>query len=351
MYVAESTEILGAAAATKAAPAITTAKSASDLFIDLPSVRLAVSYRGTRERFPRALAAGRVYCADRPRETARRGGVIRYYEDPEESQRAPRKNPPPKVAQPEEKTVEEELLQHLTPLIEEHLLLEVIRPIKSGKEAVVYCCRAHPSLERDLVAAKVYRPLETRSFKRDGVYQQGRDRGSRPDARVLRALGKKTQHGRTHKFSAWIAHEMKTLALLHAAGCDVPYPIERAGPVILMEYLGDAEHPAPVLVGVEMELEDAKRIYARILENVDLFLAHHRVHADLSPYNMLYWNGAVTIIDFPQAVDPRYNNDALELLARDLANTNAFFTERGVEVVEPREHALALWRRHVDPQR
>ncbi|MCX6100551.1 MAG: hypothetical protein NTV92_03865, partial [Candidatus Bipolaricaulota bacterium] len=91
---------------------------------------------------------------------AARGGVIRYFDDTEVERRPPRKNAPPKPAQPEEKTVEEELLQHLTPLIEEHLILEVVRPIKSGKEAVVFCCRAHPSLDRDLVAAKVYRPLE-----------------------------------------------------------------------------------------------------------------------------------------------------------------------------------------------
>jgi serine/threonine-protein kinase RIO1 len=144
---------------------------------------------------------------------------------------------------------------------------------------------------------------------------------------------------------------MKTLEMLHAAGADVPYPIERVGPVILMEYFGDLETPAPVLVGVPLDLEEARRIYARILENVDLFLVHHRVHADLSPYNMLFWKGAVTIIDFPQAVDPRYNDDALELLVRDLVNTNAFFAEAGIEVVDPRAHALALWRKHVDAQR
>jgi RIO kinase 1 len=216
---------------------------------------------------------------------------------------------------------------------------------------VVYCCRAHPSLDRELVAAKVYRPLETRSFKRDNVYQQGRSRGARPDARVLRALGKKTQHGRTHKFSAWISHEMRTLETLHSAGADVPCPVERVGPVILMEYLGDAENPAPVLVGVQLGEDEARQIYARLLENVELFLAHHRVHADLSPYNMLFWRGKVTIIDFPQSVDPRYNGDALELLVRDLANTNAFFVASGVTVVDPRAHALCLWRKHVDAQR
>jgi RIO kinase 1 len=248
-------------------------------------------------------------------------------------------------------TVEEELLAHLHPLIEDHLLTEVVRPIKSGKEAVVYCCRADASLGRDLVAAKVYRPLEMRSFKRDAVYQQGRARGARPDARVLRALGKKTQRGRVHKFNAWITHEMRTLQMLHTAGADVPEPIERAGPVILMEYFGDAETPAPVLVGASLDPVTLDRLYRRILWNIELFLAHNRVHADLSPYNMLFWNDAVTIIDFPQSVDPRYNDDAFDLLVRDLRNTNPFFVDAVGELVDPQAHALDLWRRHVDPQR
>ncbi len=282
---------------------------------------------------------------------AAKGGCIHHYEEPERAIRGPRKNPPPKPPQETEKTVEEELLAHLAPLIEDHVLTDVVRPIKSGKEAVVYCCRADASLGRDLVAAKVYRPLETRSFKRDTVYQQGRDRGSRPDARVLRALGKKTQHGRTHKFSAWIAHEMRTLEILHAAGADVPEPIERSGPVILMEYFGDIDVPAPVLLGVDLDADEASRLYAGVLRNVEVFLVHHRVHSDLSAYNMLYWNGALTIIDFPQAVDPRYNDDAFDLLVRDLRTVNGFFAAAGAETVDPSDHALRLWRAHVDPRR
>lgn len=251
----------------------------------------------------------------------------------------------------EDRTVEEALLSHLEPLLEDHLIDEVIRPIKSGKEAVVYCCRAHPSLGHDLVAAKVYRPVERRSFKRDGVYQQGRERGGRPDARTLRALGKKTRRAQAHRFNAWIAHEMRTLRLLHEVGADVPEPIERAGPVILMEYIGDAEHPAPVLVNLELDAGEAERHYARILENVEIFLANHRVHADLSAYNMLYWEGHITIIDFPQAVDPRYNDDAFDLLIRDLDNIASYFAKHGVECVDPIAHALAIWRTHIDPQR
>jgi len=144
---------------------------------------------------------------------------------------------------------------------------------------------------------------------------------------------------------------MRTLKLLHDAEADVPEPIERVGPVILMEYIGDAEHPAPVLLSVELELDEAEAVYARVLENVELFLSKHRVHADLSAYNMLYWNNAVTIIDLPQSVDPRYNDDAFDLLIRDLDNVATYFAKQGVECVDPIAHALAIWRKHVDPQR
>jgi RIO kinase 1 len=251
----------------------------------------------------------------------------------------------------ENRTVEEAVLAHLAPLIEQHLITEVLRPIKTGKEAVVYCCLAHPSLDWQLVAAKIYRPFETRSFKRDAVYQQGRERGSRPDARVLKALGKKTRHGRLQKFSAWIAHEQRTLRILHDAGADVPEPIERVGPVILMEYLGDVENPAPMMTNVGLEEGEARRIYEQVLVNVELFLKNHRVHADLSAFNLLYWNERAVIIDFPQSVDPRYNDDAFDLLIRDLRNLNDFFAPHGADVVDPIEHALAIWRKHVDPLR
>ena len=251
----------------------------------------------------------------------------------------------------EDRTVEEELLQQLDPLIEDHLVDSVLRPIKAGKEAVVYCCRAHASLGGGLLAAKIYRSVERRSFQRDAVYQQGRERDGRPDARTLRALGKQTKRGRLHKFNAWIAHEFRTLSLLHQAGADVPEPIERVGPVILMEYFGDVDRPAPVLVNVVPDSGESAGLYEMTLNNVDTFLKNHRVHADLSAYNMLYDDGRLVIIDFPQSVDPRYNDEAFDLLVRDLRNVNAYFEAFGVKTVDPLEAALRLWRTHVDPMR
>ncbi|MPZ47987.1 MAG: hypothetical protein GEU75_01505 [Dehalococcoidia bacterium] len=40
--------------------------------------------------------------------------------------------------------------------------------------------------------------------------------------------------------------------------------------------------------------------------------------------------GALTVIDFPQATDPRFNRSADQLLARDIANVCRYFAGYGI---------------------
>ncbi len=55
------------------------------------------------------------------------------------------------------------------------------------------------------------------------------------------------------------------------------------------------------------------------------------MHADLSPHNVLYrGEGYATVIDFPQAVDPRINTNAFQLLLRDVENLARYFERCGV---------------------
>jgi RIO kinase 1 len=54
------------------------------------------------------------------------------------------------------------------------------------------------------------------------------------------------------------------------------------------------------------------------------------IHADLSPYNILVWNGRAIVIDVPQAVDPRKNRHAEELLRRDVQHVVDYFEHFGV---------------------
>ncbi len=47
-------------------------------------------------------------------------------------------------------------------------------------------------------------------------------------------------------------------------------------------------------------------------------LANNVVHGDLSAYNILYWQGDIRIIDFPQAVNPYKNPNAYRIFERDV---------------------------------
>jgi RIO kinase 1 len=54
-------------------------------------------------------------------------------------------------------------------------------------------------------------------------------------------------------------------------------------------------------------------------------------HADLSAFNLLWWEGRLVFIDFPQAVDLAANPQGLDLLHRDVANVCRWFAKRGLE--------------------
>ena len=215
--------------------------------------------------------------------------------------------------------------------------------VKSGKEATVYCCDAHPSTGAEFLAAKVYRPLGRRAFRNDAIYQEGR---VILDARMRRAYRRKTRTGRGVQFGTWVQREFDVLKVLHAAGAHVPQPVAQSGGAILMEYVGDGDGPAPMLRQVRLDRKDGTDLLEAILLDVELFLTHDCVHADLSAFNVLYHRGTFRIIDFPQSVDPRFNPNAFSLLTRDLENVCRHFARYGVKASG---HRLAgdLWTRYV----
>ncbi len=220
------------------------------------------------------------------------------------------------------------------------LISDVLYEVRSGKEATVYCCRGAEAAGRELLAAKVYRPLEFRAFRHDAIYQTGRDAAM--DRRTRLASAKHTRHGRDVQFGSWINAEFQIMRLLHDAGADVPEVVARSGNALLMEYFGDESAAAPMLFRAGLNREQAGAMLRKIIDNVTLWLRHHLVHGDLSPYNLLYWEGRIVAIDFPQAVDARINPAARELLRRDLENVCGHFVKYGIHADAIRI-ANALW--------
>lgn len=233
-------------------------------------------------------------------------------------------------------------LDALEPLFDGGWISEVIRPVKSGKEATVYLCRAHARAGEDLLAAKVYRSPQQRGFKNDALYWEG---GNRAMSRRLKvALAKRSAFGREVAFGGWISRERETLETLSAAGASVPRPITQEGSTLLMSWIGDDEQAAPHLRQVELTEAKAGRIFDFLAGQVELWLANNVVHADLSEYNVLFWRGRPVVIDFPQAVDPRFNRSAYQLLQRDLANLHRPFARFGVRR-DTRAMAAEMWER------
>jgi RIO kinase 1 len=255
--------------------------------------------------------------------------------------------------------VKDTLSDVLDAFFAEGLIDEVLHVVKSGKEATVYCCRAsesyragqligaqrdYVSARAELLAAKVYHPRKFRAFQDDSVYLAGRGFGK---ARDRRAVKRRTRHGVDVLSGSWVHAEYDTLRLLHRAGVHVPRPVACAGGAILMEYVGDAEAAAPLLNSVTLSRDEAPALFESLLQDVALCLACNRVHGDLSAYNVLYWHGAWWLIDFPQAVDARFNPNAYFLLRRDLENVCRYFERYGV-AADPSRLMASLWQRFLD---
>ena len=239
------------------------------------------------------------------------------------------------------------LLDSLAFFYEQGWISDVLRKVKVGKEASVYLCRAGGQVQAPLVAAKVYRPRMLRNLKNDQLYREGRaviDEDGKPvlDLGMLKAQRKRSVYGEQIRGQSWIAHEFAALQSLSEAGGDVPIPYAVAPRAVLMGYLGDELLAAPTLNTVTLASDELRPLFERVLKNVDLLLKDGWVHGDLSAYNILYWQGRIALIDFPQVVPARDNRNAYTFFERDLTRLCAYFISQGLSL-HPRRLAAYLW--------
>jgi RIO kinase 1 len=205
----------------------------------------------------------------------------------------------------------------LQALIDDGVIDEVLRPLKSGKEAAVYVVRSGD----DIRCAKVYKDMAQRSFQQRVQYQEGRKvRGSRE----ARAIGKATKYGRKQQETAWKNAEVDALYLLRDAGVRVPEPHGYYHGVLVMALVTDADgFSAPRLGEVELTAEQARDFHAVLMRQVVRMLCCGLIHGDLSAYNVLVGPDGPVVIDFPQVVSAAGNNAARQMLLRDVNNLTA----------------------------
>lgn len=225
----------------------------------------------------------------------------------------------------------------IEPLVRDGLVDEVIRPLKSGKEAAVYVVLS----EGEIRCAKVYKDVNKRGFHKQAQYQEGR---KVRNSRQARAMEKNTKFGRQQQEDVWQNAEVDALYRLAAAGVRVPQPYNFVEGVLLMELVTD-EHgsAAPRLNDLELSREQALEYHGLLIKEVVRMLCAGLVHGDLSEYNILVDTNGPVIIDLPQAIDAAANNNAARMLERDVDNLADYFGRFAPELLTT-QYGKEIWK-------
>ncbi len=199
--------------------------------------------------------------------------------------------------------------------------------ISTGKEANVFYADGRDDEGNDIpIAVKIYR-IETSEFYKMDEYLFGDKRFD------LRRISKKDL------IFIWTEKEFRNLVRAYEAGVKVPKPIKHFKNIILMEFIGEDEKPAPTLVDLSLELKDVvdvERLFDEIVENMKkLYRKAELVHADLSEYNIMLFKDKPYFIDMGQSVLVDHPM-AMSYLERDIKNVLRFFRKFGIKR-EPEE--------------
>jgi RIO kinase 1 len=209
--------------------------------------------------------------------------------------------------------------------------------LKTGKEADVFLVeRALPGTDRAaLLAAKRYRGGDHRLFHRDAGYLEGRRVRA---SREMRAMETRSHFGRNLIAQQWAVAEFAALRELWTVGAPVPYPVQRIGTELLLEFIGDADGAAaPRLVQLRPAGRELADLWEQLVDAMVVLARRGYAHGDLSPYNLLVHGGEVILIDLPQLVDVVANPQGRQFLWRDVQAVSRWFLARGLpeEVAGP----------------
>jgi RIO kinase 1 len=207
---------------------------------------------------------------------------------------------------------DKQTLLRLGKLISDKIIDQVDFPVSTGKEANIF---RGTTPEKEFVAIKIFR-TSTMTFKHIASYIEG-------DPRF--AYGYKN---RRDIIEEWAKKEYKNLVLLRQANVRVPAPLKCVQNILIMEYIGDANKPAPMLKDVV--LRNPQKVFDEIMTFISRMYKAKVVHADLSAFNILMFRQKPYIIDVGQGVLLDHPS-SLEFLQRDIHNIVHYFKRYDIE--------------------
>lgn len=201
---------------------------------------------------------------------------------------------------------DEETLLALYRLVHRKKISAIGGSISTGKEANVFIGER----EGAPVAIKIYR-IRNANFKAMAEYILG-------DPRFA-----SVRRSRKEIVFTWTKKEFANLRRAREAGVPVPEPYAFERNILIMEFIGEGDVPAPQIRSVG--LSDPATAYRAVVDEIKrLYQEARLVHGDLSEYNIL-WQDKPYIIDMGQAVTRDHPN-AGTFLIRDIRNVNRFFS-------------------------
>jgi RIO kinase 1 len=189
-------------------------------------------------------------------------------------------------------------------------------PISTGKEGNIF---RGVTPNKKFVAIKIYRTSNA-TFKHIQDYILGDPRFT-----TIRKTRKDIVF-------AWTQKEFKNLQRLKKVGVRAPKPIAYRNNVLIMQYLGTARKPAPLMKDVT--LDNPKKVFDELIDFIGkMYNKAELVHGDISAYNVLIHKNKPYLIDLGQGVLTEHPN-ALNLLKRDIKNIVRYFKKYNIRADE-----------------
>ena len=197
---------------------------------------------------------------------------------------------------------DEETLRNVNKLQGDGYISNLLGPIGTGKESYVFYSR---DFHDRTVAVKIHRH-NIDAFKSIPAY--------------IRLRGRKSG-GFIKQINDWARFEYNFLSKAYNLGINAPEPIRCYENIIVMQFIGSDENPAKL--AIKDSDFDVEKWYTLLIKFIVSMAKNGMIHGDLSPYNILNYNGEPFIIDFSQAL--KLSSLTINFLVRDITNINNWF--------------------------